>query len=159
MTKTGNCRPLSVLSETVLPQLLCTLDYHVTICGPLTWLLPKHVYAFFVGGRDGAARTQRLRHGLDSCGHRIPVRVRFFVSPRPELRPIHPHIQWVRCLSRGQSGRRVVVTIHLFLLPGCEWVGAVTPPTLRACVGMSRGDLCHPHFTLHLYLIHPYNAS
>jgi len=35
----------------------------------------------------------------------------------------------------------VVLTTHLLLVPDGEWLGAVLPPPLYVCIGMSWGDL------------------
>jgi hypothetical protein len=45
-----------------------------------------------------------------------------FLSPQPP-------IQWVRgALPRGYSGRRVMLTTHLLLVPRSRMRGATTPP-------------------------------
>ena len=39
---------------------------------------------------------------------------------------------------------------HLFLVPGCEWVGVTTPPPLCACIGMSWNGL-YLHYRIIYY--------
>jgi len=46
-------------------------------------------------------------------------------------------VQWVLGLSRRWSGQSVVLTSHLLLLLGFNWVGTVPPPPFCACMGMS----------------------
>jgi uncharacterized transporter YbjL len=41
----------------------------------------------------------------------------------------------------GESGWNLVLIMHLLLVLGYERVGAIPPPPLRACLGISWGDL------------------
>ena len=59
---------------------------------------------------------------------------------RPAL--VQPsHHNGSRFFPRRHSGRSVMLTTHLLLVPGCEWVGAIHPSPLCACIGMSWVDL------------------
>jgi len=40
----------------------------------------------------------------------------------------------------GLRGQSMVLTTHLLPVGGCEWVGAIPPPSLWACRSMSWGD-------------------
>jgi hypothetical protein len=42
----------------------------------------------------------------------------FSHTSRPALGPTQPPVQWVPGLSRGESGRGVMLTIHPLLAPG-----------------------------------------
>ena len=64
-------------------------------------------------------------------GARILVGAKFSVLSRPAPRPTQPPVQWVPGLSRCSSGRNVVLTTHLLLVPGFEWVRAVVSFYLR----------------------------
>jgi hypothetical protein len=90
--------------------------------------------------RDGIVSIA-THYGLD--GLRIESQWgRDFPRPsRPAPRPTHPPVQWLPDLSWAYSGRSVVLTSHLLVAPGCEWVVAVPPPTLCACTGLSWSDL------------------
>jgi hypothetical protein len=46
-----------------------------------------------------------------------PTHTRFSHPSRPALEPTQPPLQWVPGLSRGQSGRGVVLTTHPLLAP------------------------------------------
>ena len=42
----------------------------------------------------------------------------------------------------GAKRPELVLTTHLLLAPGCEWIGAIPGPSLCVCTGMSWGDFC-----------------
>jgi len=64
-----------------------------------------------------------------------------WMPSRPALKLTQPPVQWAPGLSQGQSSQSIVLTSHFFLGPGCRSVGAVPPPPLCACSGMSWADL------------------
>jgi len=45
-----------------------------------------------------------------------------------------------------------MLTTDLILVPGCEWAGAMHPPSICDCKGMSYGDL---FFALRLHCANP----
>ena len=51
------------------------------------------------------------------------------------------HHNGSRFFRRRHSGRSVMLPTHLLLAPGCEWLGAIHPSPLCACIGLSRVDL------------------
>ena len=52
--------------------------------------------------------------------------------PNPSSPALKSLVQRVPCISRGQSGRSVVLTTHVILMSGCEWVSAIARPLHRA---------------------------
>jgi hypothetical protein len=64
-----------------------------------------------------------------------------FHAVKTATRPTQPPVQYVPNLSRGYSGRSVLLGSHFLLVPGCERVAAIPTPPLCACTGMSSGDL------------------
>ena len=77
--------------------------------------------------------------GIESGGNEICH------ASRPALgQPSHHNGS--RFFRRRHSGRSVKLTIHLILVPGDEWVGAIHLSPLCACIGLSWVDLyfCYP---------------
>ena len=62
---------------------------------------------------DGRASSVGIatRYGLDGPGIESRRRRDFPHPSRPALGPTQPSVQWVLGLSRGKSGRRVVLTL------------------------------------------------
>jgi hypothetical protein len=50
------------------------------------------------------------------------VGARFYVLSTLAPSPAQPPVQWVLALYWGKSGQSIMLTTHLLLVPGCEWM-------------------------------------
>ena len=92
-----------------------------------------------VGGRDSSVGIA-TRYGLDGPGIESWWQRDFPHQSRPALGPIQPPVQWVPGLSRGQSGRSVVLTPHPRLqCRGLQKGGDIPLPTLRPLLAYKWG--------------------
>jgi len=69
------------------------------------------VYVCLAWSRDSSVGTA-TRYGLDGPGIESRWGRDFPHLSRPALRLTQPPVQWIPCLSRGQSGRGVALTSH-----------------------------------------------
>ena len=73
-------------------------------------------FQYILGSRDSSVGIA-TRYGLEGPGIESRWRRNFPHHSRPATRPTQPPVQWVKGLSRGQSGRGVVLTTHPHLVP------------------------------------------
>ena len=66
---------------------------------------------YYRNGRDSSVGIA-TRYGLDGLGIESRWGRDFLHPSRPALEPTQPPVQWVPGLSRGLSGRGVVLTTH-----------------------------------------------
>jgi hypothetical protein len=84
-----------------------------------------------VGGRDSSVGIA-TGYGLDGPGVESRWGRNFSHTSRPALRLTQPPVQWVPGLSRGYSGRGVVLTTHPLLVPRSRKSRAIPLPPLWA---------------------------
>jgi hypothetical protein len=82
-------------------------------------------------GRNSSV-SRATSYGLDGPGIESRWGRDFSHTSRPALGPTQPPVQWVPGLSRGQSGRGVVVTTHPHLTPRSRMSRAIPPLPLWA---------------------------